>query len=287
MSPIGVVYGNAEVRGRLRVWKKQLAQHYAQFDVGYESLRDGNLKSIPQDLVKCTRGGRERALSAIRRAVGPGATFETTYLNGRLALFSILKPRSSVICETYPDVSEGERASLFQDCVTVNYFLVGKIPGALGDRIELAEGLWTLEVPDHALGRAVERSRYLHPGAIIREAHLNLLELPNAAMRLLNGERRTAYVKAGPGCFVAAISAARDVSNDDQYGVHVRVATWLDEDQLHADQVPLHEKGKPGDRLVDGWLRPEPLRKIVETESGTLNVVSWQPAHATKRERAR
>ncbi|HMF24129.1 MAG TPA: hypothetical protein VKG24_18705, partial [Pseudolabrys sp.] len=93
------------------------------------------------------------------------------------------------------------------------------------------------------------RSRYLHPGAIIREAHLNLFELPNAAMRLLNGERQTAYVKAGPGCFVAAMSVARDVSNDNQYGVYVRVATWLDEDQLHADQIPLHAKGKPGNRL--------------------------------------
>jgi hypothetical protein len=169
-----MVYGNAEVRGRLRVWKKQLAQHYAQFNVGYKSLQDGKLKSLPQDLVKCTRGGRARALAAIRRAIGPGATLEATYLNGRLALFLILKPRSSVICEIRPDASERERASLLQDCVTINYFLVGKIPGAL----ELAEGLWTLEVPDHALGRAVERSRYLDPGVIIREAHLNLLELP-------------------------------------------------------------------------------------------------------------
>ena len=33
MLPIGMVYGNAEVRGRLRVWKQQLAQHYTQFDV--------------------------------------------------------------------------------------------------------------------------------------------------------------------------------------------------------------------------------------------------------------
>lgn len=61
-------------------------------------------------------------------------------------------------------------------------------------------------------------------------------------------------------------------------GVHVRVATWLDEDQLHADQIPLHEKGKPGDRLGDGWLQPKPLRKIVETEPGILNVFSWQSA---------
>jgi hypothetical protein len=231
MTQPNMMYGNAEIRGRLRVWKKQLAQHYAQFEAAYASLRNGKLKSVPQDLIKCTRSGRERALTTIRRAIGPGATFEATYLNGRLALFSILKPRNSVACDIRADVSESERASLLQDCITVNYFLIGQIPDALSnrDRIELAEGLWTLEVPDHALGRAVERSRFLHPGAIIREAHLNLLELPNTAVDLLR-KKRKAYIKAGSGCFAAAISAARDVSNNDQYGVHVRVATWLDED---------------------------------------------------------
>src|SRR5262245_58868976 len=159
-----VVYGNAEVRGRLRMWKKELAEQYAQFDASYESLRDGKLKSIPRDLVKCTRSGRERALAAIRRAVGPGATLETTYLNGRLALFSILKPRSSVIHEMHPRASESERASLSQDCVTLNYFLVGKIPGALGGRIEsaIAEGLWWLVVPEQALGRVVVRRQTYH-----------------------------------------------------------------------------------------------------------------------------
>jgi hypothetical protein len=82
------------------------------------------------------------------------------------------------------------------------------------------------------------------------------------------------------------MSAARDVSSNGQYCVHVRVATWLDENQLHADQIPLHEKGKPGDRLGDGWLQPEPLREIVETEPGTLNVLSWQPAHGISARKA-
>jgi hypothetical protein len=211
---------------------------------------------------------------------------EATYLNGKLALLSILKPRNAVAVEISGDRSASERASLQQDCVTVNYFVVGKIPSLSRARneLELAEGLWTLEIPDHALGRAVERSRCLHPGAIIREAHRNALDLPSATVSVL-GKNRGAYIKAGAGCFAATISAGPDVSNDDQYSVHVRVATWLDEDQLHADQIPLHQKGKPGDRLGDNWLRPEPLREVIETEPGVLRVFAWQPMrkHAAER----
>ena len=68
-------------------------------------------------------------------------------------------------------VSDDEKGSLLQDCVAVNYILAGCIDNI----IRVSEGMWTLEVPDHALGRAVERSRLLHPGDLIREAHQNLL----------------------------------------------------------------------------------------------------------------
>jgi hypothetical protein len=62
------------------------------------------------------------------------------------------------------------------------------------------EGLWTLEVPDHALGRAVERSGALHPGVIIREAHLNLLALPQSVAASTSDESASGVlIKAGPG----------------------------------------------------------------------------------------
>ena len=52
-------------------------------------------------------------------------------------------------------LTKAEIGSLTQDCVSVNYSYVGVRDGL----IYTGEGLWTLEVPDHALGRAVKRSR--------------------------------------------------------------------------------------------------------------------------------
>ena len=77
-----------------------------------------------------------------------------------------------------------------------------------------AEGLWTLEVPDHALGRAVERSGFLHPETIIRNAHRNLLDMPNAALLSSDGSTRfkTPYIKAGLGCFVGEFFVGEDAS---------------------------------------------------------------------------
>jgi hypothetical protein len=275
-----ITYGDAETRGKLRAWKKKLATDYAVFDIAFRSSK---LYSLAIDLAKRTRNGRESALHAIRQIVSPGATFERTYSNGRLALFSILKPRDPLAIEISNDISESERASLAQNCVTVNYLLLGKMPGLiagrLNDIIDVAEGFWTLEVPDHALGRAVERSRFLHPGAIIREAHLNLLDLANSNGSLLNGrDRPSAYIKAGPGCFVGTLHLDCDVSIGGQLNPRVRVTTWLHEDQLGPDQIALSEKGESGDRLGDGILLPRPLCEFFEVEPDQYQCLAWKGA---------
>lgn len=276
-----VTYANAEVRGQLRVWKQKLARDHAAFERVYRALA-GDLRDAPVDLVKrSSRAGRERALTKIQRALGPGVTLELAHLEGKHphAIFSILRPRDAVVIETPDDMPDAERGSLMQDCVAVNYFVAGYIPGPPEQAGGVAEGLWTLEVPDHALGRAVERSRFLHPGAIIREAHLNLLALPSSVINqraLGDPDQRGELVKAGPGAFVAHMRAAPDVSLGDAYGVHVRVRTWLDDDMLHENQIPLREKGEPGDQLGDGWLRPVPYRRIYKTSDG-LTVIGWRP----------
>jgi hypothetical protein len=254
-----VTYANAEVRGQLRVWKQKLARDYAAFERGRARVR-----------------GTGGALVKIQRACGPGVTLELAHLDGEHphAIFSILRPRDAVMIE----MPDAERGSLMQDCVAVNYFVAGYIPGP-PQHFGVAEGLWTLEVPDHALGRAVERSRFLHPGAIIREAHLNLLALPSSVMNqfaLGDPDQRGELVKAGPGAFVAHMRAAPDVSLGDAYAVHVRVSTWLADDMLHENQIPLREKGEPGDQLGDGWLRPVPYRRIHQTSDG-LTVIGWRP----------
>jgi hypothetical protein len=59
---IKVRYGDAETRGRLRQWKKKLAQDYAIFDRAFNMLSPAGVPgALVVDMVKCTRSGRERA----------------------------------------------------------------------------------------------------------------------------------------------------------------------------------------------------------------------------------
>lgn len=258
----GVTYADAETRGRLRVWKNKLARNYVTFDKAYTS---DELKHLAVEMVKCPRAGRKRAFEKINTMFGPGVTLETVNIakrNQSLAVWSILKPRNSVaVTEDLIDLPDDKIASLSQDCVTVNYVLIGT------SDILVAEGTWTLEVPDHALGRAVERSRLLHPEVIIREAHLSILGLPNAVLQQpnLTDDEAGAYIKAGAGCFAGYLRMGPDVSIGYQYTLHVRVKTWIDDDQLFEDQIALSGKGEPGDQLGDGWFKPQPLRHIQRT----------------------
>jgi hypothetical protein len=80
----------------------------------------------------------------------------------------------------------------------------------------------------------VERSRLLHRGALIREAHLNLSGLPAAVLEqpdFTDRESQGVYIKAGQGCFAGYFHVSKDVSKDG-YTASVRVRTWLDENQL-------------------------------------------------------
>ena len=208
------------------------------------------------------------SLGSIRRSV-PAQLWNTANLGRNeksRAIFSI--PKSTwwvTVVDALPeDISESQRASAAQDCVTVNYIFVG----CLGGMAIKAEGGWTLEVPDHALGRAVERSRLLQPETIIRDAHRNLLDLPVALAEQQNSHERGVYIKAGAGAFAGHLVIRPDISTGDQLSAHVRVKTWLSEDQLHDDQVVLSEKGEPGQRLGDSWLKPRPLVKIEQTSAG-------------------
>jgi hypothetical protein len=155
-------YANPAIRGKLRHWKERLARQYRVMERAFGN--DAQLRPIVEDMTK--RGsphGRRRAFDKIVRALGPGVMLEGLRLDGDypLALWSILKPRESVA------VDAPVESGLAQHCVTVNYVLAGRLPHVL---FGISEGIWSLEVPDHALGRAIERSGLL-PDALIAEAH--------------------------------------------------------------------------------------------------------------------
>jgi hypothetical protein len=271
-----ITYGDAETRGKLRAWKKKLVERWTMFDRGYYELSRGKLRQLPIDMVlKGGVTGRRRAFEAIARALGPGATLASADLKTKQrshAIWSILKPRDRVVLEGGP--------SFDQDCVTVNYVVAGYLPGP-PEQAGVAEGLWTLEIPDHALGRAVERSRFLTPEAIILEAHRNLLKFPTdiAIQRAADGEKKSFLIKAGPGCFVGRLFAGSDISINGKVSAHVRVATWLSEDQLGNDQIPTTEPGETGKCLGDNILRPRPFVHFEEVGPGSIIAHGWNDAH--------
>lgn len=200
-----IAYGDAQTRGQIRHWKKKLAERYGQFDRAYNNT--SAWASIGKDMICGSGLTRRRALDKLTKLFGPGVTFEKAEIKKRnegYALWSILKPRSSVFVETARELSEAELGSLSQNCVSVNYVYVGVQDGVIYN----GEGLWTLEVPDHALGRAVERSGFLTPEAIIREAHKNVLDAP------VRGDwpDNRALLKAGAGCFAIEFCPGSDIS---------------------------------------------------------------------------
>jgi hypothetical protein len=264
-------YGDAEIRGRLRHWKAKLAQQYRVFDRTYRNPTA--LRPICEDFVKrSAAAGRRRAFAKLAAAFGAGATLEGLRLDGDspLAVWSILKPREAVTVDADPE------SGLAQNCVTVNYVVAGVLPDRRGDRhYGLCEGLWTLEVPDHALGRCMARSG-LMPDAIIAAAHHNILRLRRTVVipdNRLDQDRRF-LVKAGPGGFVCHLQSGPDLSLGMQPEVHARSDTWLAADQLHDDQILLVDDGQPGARLGDGWLVPAALRRIVRT-GDRVDLLIW------------
>jgi hypothetical protein len=261
-----VTYASAETRGKLRAWKTALARKYHEFDCAYHHK---SLLNAVEDFAKrSSEKGRRRAFAKIKEALGSAPTLEYLDMDKRpIALWSVLNPREAVAIEGDP--------GQMQDCVTVNYLIAGAIPDfGLPNhrRTDMAEGLWTLEIPDHALGRAIERSGVL-PDQIIREAHDTLLELPLDKVSL-TGE--AFLLKAGKGGFICQFSAGQDASIENYFQFHVRAPTWISDDMMGPNQEPLSMKGAPGKRLGDTWLRPRPFVRIKETPEGdglTLEII--------------
>jgi hypothetical protein len=238
-----------------------MAQQYRQFDRAYHDSR--MLHPTLADMIRrSSLTGRQRAFAKLARSFGPGAVLEGLRLeDDPLAVWSIIKPREAVIVDAPPNSAK------MQDCVTVNYILSGRLPED-NPRDGTKEGLWTLEIPDHALGRCMERSR-LMPTAIIREAHRNILRLRSEVVvpnNMLDFDRQF-LVQAGPGGFVCNLQSGLD-QFDDTINLYVRCSTWLAEEMLCDNQILLVDDGAPGFRLGDSWLLPAPLKCLIDDGSG-------------------
>jgi hypothetical protein len=211
---------DAEARGRVRHWKAEAIKSYNRLQE--VARRDDTLDLATELAAKTSIVGRRRAFQKIQARFARHAVLEGVRLMGPhpIAAWLVLEPREAVIVEA-------DHPGLAQDCVVTNYLLAGKLP----DNDRLAGGLWTLEVPDHALGRIVQRHRAADIGNVLAAAHHAALRLRSqTAMRSLY-EDKSFLLPAGAGVFVCKMTAGRNVV-DGGANVHVRAATWLHHDQL-------------------------------------------------------
>jgi hypothetical protein len=263
---------DAEARGKLRAWKRDFVKRHSSITAAC---------TTPM-MIKAMRGfarrgsvvGRRRAFDKLRRGFAPFATFDGVRLErDPLAVWHMLVARGSV-------VNAVDNPSRNQDCIAVYYVLVGDLP----NKRAFAMGLWSLEVPDHAVGRLLQRDRHADINAVLGEAHRALLRIRSRRVHAhFQNPARRFFLPAGNGVLVCNvyITPHRAENRDDaaisseRFNIYARAWTWLHRDQLSEQQIGaiLTDEGRPGERLGDGLLLPEPLRQVqVKSDDATQTI---------------
>jgi hypothetical protein len=256
---------SAEARGRRRVWRQQ---RKAAYEAAVETLFSTIKRRDVEDFMFKAARGRRRVFDRVDQQLRRhGAQLQALRLEGKrpCAIWAILRPRRAV---TLNSDLPGDA----QNCVTVNYLVFGSTPeepmGALG------EGLWTLEIKDHAIGRFFERGNS-DPDQAIFAIHDAVL---NVDSRDLQDGTRSVRLRVGDDVWCGEVRAGFDVSIAN-FGLHVIVRTHLGFDQLNPGQEfgliqPRPQAGPY--RLGESWLAPPPFRTL-QINGERVTVDSYTP----------
>jgi hypothetical protein len=246
-------YCDAEIRGRIRLLKQKLAARYR----AAESMPRETTMTLLTNMTMKKNVGRERAFAKLAAPyLRNGCSLDIRELKGRhpYAVFSRLKPREDIRVDAF----------FPQNGIVVEYVVLGCLPRADGPEGVYGYGLWTIEVPDHALGRLLHRDPRADVVACIMQAHKAALLIDvEAALPYVNEDRRF-LLPAGRGAFIGELVGGPDVSANHEIIIHVRAHTWVHESELHDDQrstwfLPAGESGR---RMCDSVLLPWPLRPL-------------------------
>ena len=251
-------YADAATRGRMRQFKAELSERYSALPRPSSS----GFQGVAADFVFKSGIGRRRALAELSRRLAPAhVSLEGMHLGREpVAIWAILKPREAVW------IDEADQ----HGAITVNYISVHKRDG----QMRACEGMWSLEITDHTLGRAMHRRPRESPTKVILEAHHRLLRVPTAivspGIRFL--------LPSGPGGFVCSLRVGEDVSMNNEKTAYVYAHTWLDTDMVHGERLIILPDAADDDceRLGESVLLPPPMYRI--GEDGL--VVMWAPAMA-------
>jgi hypothetical protein len=125
----------------------------------------------------------------------------------------------------------------------------------------LSVGLWTIEVPDHALGRLAQRCPGVDMEGAIIDAHQQLL---GGDIEVLPDPGKDIAVKGGPGYFIGQVVYAMDFVGKKRLEegrlIYFRPRTWLHEEQIEELRYPVIQEGERC--LGAGPMLPLPLREL-------------------------
>jgi hypothetical protein len=174
----------------------------------------------------CQRRGmaRQRLLTSIRRTF-PGA--EVKVVHKDVLEISWLAPSPPVIAAPR---DHGER----QNCTLCCYAVAWPQPPF---KILQVRSAWSLEVPDHAAGRYLQRAGETadFKSALFSAAnHFYAADMSAVVPHI--GKGTDIYLPAGEGVFVGTVIGARSGEHGFLYA---RAATWIAQAWLRADQTPL------------------------------------------------
>jgi hypothetical protein len=254
---------STEARRGLRLFRQKLARDYAAFNERLERLSRN--RDVAEFIMRGSVKGRQRALDRLHEAVAP-ATFEGAYLDGKtpIALWSILKPREAAIVDPkYPRDA--------QECVTFNYVMLGS---PLKTTKPIAEGAWSMEITDHALGRMIERAPKAEHTGLIREAHRRLKNASRASLQDHQQANSQFLVPVSAGCFVCEMLTGLEISLPGIM-IIVKVRTFLGSG-MESD-LPVVPQGQGAGRAGLSALIPFPLRITEKLGDGRIEATGFIP----------
>jgi hypothetical protein len=243
---------SAEAKGKLRLWKAAASAGCAQID---RAISSGRLAQLGDGLARRRlEAERKRMVRAAGNLLGPAAHLEAASLKGKAPhlLYTVLRPRDSGLIDRV-DPSDDQLV------VAVEYLVVGVSARSDG----WAKGLWTMEIPDHALHRIYQREPRADLTQVLLDGHRNALLLRVEQLRPYNSAcgHQGFLLKAGPGALVTLLW-------HNGAGQHyLRPETWLSDDALAPGRVVLAPDGEPGERMAHRLLRPSALGEGATPES--------------------
>ncbi len=239
----------AEVRGKMRVLLKRLDRESTEIYATIESYRFNDLILA----LTAKKGvGRIRAANKIRQML-PGVKWDRplpTEVNFLLGMFLHHSEGPVILTPRDPGQTQG--------AIQVRWVTARRTGTGVAS---IQTGLWTLEVPLHAVARMIERLPQTDPCAVLLDAHQAALAadprtIVNCPEYLL---------PAGYGVLVCETIFGRDIK-DHRPLAYVRPRTYLHHSQLFDRQVqPTLSPAPPGkERAGDVVLLPIPLRSLLQ-----------------------